>query len=231
MPTYLLYGGAGLAALLGFMLLRKPAPAATASTPQTASTYPMAYGTGFGVNSIPASGGLINGGTSDNSAASIMAAAFATKSANDLQLGLAQADTTKSLGLASIAANLQADLTTLGNARLHDVFANVPVLAKNGVSGVFSSVDTAGNVSSNQLYTDNTKNASLVTGYNAKGDLMTLDNTIQSQAPATATTPTVTTVYTTPAPAPQTSSYNGFDPSWFANGGFGSSSSYNGSPF
>ena len=178
-----MFGGIGVAALLGYKLYTSNQAAATPAadtTPANPATY---YATGFGANTVSA-GGIPSGSTADGSFAAL-ANAMTQKSNNDLSLGLASIDLNKTIGLATIGADLQTSLTDLGNARLHDAYTNIPLMQANGLSAIQAFVGSNGQVSSQMLYTDPSKNTQLVNGQNAGGDTTTTFGTINKQSSAT----------------------------------------------
>jgi hypothetical protein len=172
MNPWLLYGGLGLLAFGAYALFGHSANAAPTSSDgtgdQSVGGYGLPLSTGFGT----ASGGdaQLGGASTGGSALDKLAAALTLKSNNDLQLGLAQTDTMKSLGLGA-----------LSNAYMHDVFSSMPLMAKAGISKIGGMVGGVSQ-SATLTYSDPNKNVSLGTGYNANGDLVGADGSIIKQS-------------------------------------------------
>lgn len=172
MNPWLLYGGLGVAAYLVYSMFAGGSSAAPASDGGDGSSVttpyglPLASGFGTAAGGDPQLGGQSIGG----SALSALASALSLKSNNDLQLGLAQTDVMKSLGLGA-----------LSNAYMHDVFANMPLMAKAGISRIGGMIGGTSQ-SATLTYSDPDKNVSLATGYNAQGDLIGPDGQIIKQS-------------------------------------------------
>lgn len=174
---YYIIGGVLVAGFLGYKVLL-PKPAAQDSN-SNATPDQALYTTGFGSNVISA-GGLPTGSTANNSFAEL-AAAIGLKSQNDLTLGMATIDANKSIGLATVNADLTTSLGELGNSRLHDAYANMGFMQKLGLSAIQAFSD-AGKTGMSLLYTDPTKNIPLVNGRNATGDTTTTFGTISAMS-------------------------------------------------
>ena len=174
---YYIIGGVLVAGFLGYkVLLPKPAAqdANSNATPDQAL-----YTTGFGSNVISA-GGLPSGSTANNSFADL-AAAIGLKSQNDLTLGMASIDASKTIGLATVNADLTTSLGELGNSRLHDAYANMSLMQSLGLNAIQAFTD-AGKAGMSLLYTDPTKNIPLVSGRNSTGDTTTTFGTISAMS-------------------------------------------------